>query len=73
MQTVAAEEGAAYGAGILAGVGAGVWPDVDTACERVVRVTSEVAPGEGQATLARQYRAYRALYPALRQVREALG
>ena len=69
VQTVAAEEGAAYGAGLLAGVGAGVWPDVDTACDRVVRVTSEVAPGEGQAMLAQQYRAYQALYPALKQYR----
>ncbi|MGV3520113.1 xylulokinase [Luteitalea sp.] len=72
VQTVAAEEGAAYGAGLLAGVGAGVWPDVDTACDRVVRVTSEVAPGDGHPVLARQYRAYQALYPALRQIREAL-
>ena len=29
-----------------------MWPDVDTACDRVVRVTAEVAPGEGQAVLA---------------------
>jgi xylulokinase len=72
VQTVAAEEGAAYGAGILAGVGAGVWPDVDTACERVVRVTSEVPPGEAQPLLARQYEAYRLLYPALRQIRDTL-
>jgi xylulokinase len=73
VQTVAAEEGAAYGAAVLAGVGAGVWPDVDVACERVVRVTSEVVPGDGQAVLARQYRAYQALYPALTQVRAALS
>ncbi len=72
VQTVAAEEGAAYGAGLLAGVGVGVWPDVDTACDRVVRVTSEVAPGEGRAVLQRQYRAYQALYPALKAVRDAL-
>jgi xylulokinase len=72
VQTVAAEEGAAYGAALLAGVGAGFWPDVDAACERVVRVTSDVVPSEGQPVLARQYRAYQALYPALRQVREVL-
>ena len=73
VQTVAAEEGAAYGAAVLAGVGAGAWPDVDTACARVVRVTSEVAPGDGQTVLARQYRAYQALYPALARIRAALG
>ena len=73
VQTVAAEEGAAYGAAVLAGVGAGLWSDVDSACERVVRVTSEVAPGEGRPVLERQYRAYRALYPALRQVRDVMS
>ena len=36
VETVAAEEGAAYGAAILAGVGAGVWPTVDEACDAVV-------------------------------------
>lgn len=72
VQTVAAEEGAAYGAALLAGVGAAVWPDVDTACERVVRVTSEVAPSGDAAVLARHYRAYQALYPALKTVRDLL-
>lgn len=71
VQTVAAEEGAAYGAAVLAGVGAGVWRDVDTACDRVVRITSETSPGEGRAVLADRYKAYRSLYPALRQIREA--
>ncbi len=68
VQTVASEEGAAYGAAVLAGVGAGVWPDVDAACDRVVRVTSEVAPGDGREVLDRQYRAFQALYPALRRI-----
>ncbi len=72
VQTVAAEEGAAYGAAVLAGVGAGLWADVDAACGRVVRVTSEVAPGDGRAALERQYRAFRALYPALRAIRAAV-
>jgi xylulokinase len=70
VQTVAAEEGAAYGAALLAGVGAGIWPDVDAACDGVVRVTSEVAPGEDAALLGRQYRAFQALYPALKAVRD---
>ena len=73
VQTVAAEEGAAYGAAILAGVGAGAWPDVETACDRVVRVTSEVPPGEAEAVLAQQYTAYQALYPALKAVRDLQG
>ena len=37
-EIVEAEEGAAYGAAILAGVGAGAWPSVDAACEAIVKV-----------------------------------
>jgi xylulokinase len=72
VSTVAAEEGAAYGAAILAGVGAGVWPSVDVACDSVVRVQHRIPadPG-GAATMGRQYRAYRALYPALASVYKA--
>src|SRR5207253_5551636 len=40
VETVKAEEGAAYGAALLAGVGAGAWASVDDACEKVVQVAS---------------------------------
>ena len=33
VEIVEAEEGAAYGAAILAGVGAQMWPSVDAACD----------------------------------------
>jgi xylulokinase len=69
VETVAAEEGAAYGAALLAGVGAGVWPSVDEACESVVRVASSVEPDAGAVdALNARYRAFRALYPALRRL-----
>ncbi len=69
VETVEAEEGAAYGAALLAGVGAGVWKTVDAACDSVVRVASRTAPNsENRATLARQYERFRALYPALRSM-----
>ena len=69
VQTVEAEEGAAYGAALLAGVGAGAWGTVDEACAGVVRVAAEVEPDpEASALMARQYEAYRAIYPALRVV-----
>ena len=42
VEIVEAEEGAAYGAAILAGVGAKVWPSVDEACSAVVRVALRV-------------------------------
>ncbi len=69
VETVAAEEGAAYGAGLLAGVGAGAWTTVDEACAAVVRTRDRVEPNtEDAATLAKLYEAFRALYPALRPV-----
>ena len=72
--TVEAEEGAAYGAALLAGVGAGAWPSVDEACEVVVREASRVAPDARAAELMnRQYEIFRALYPALREINERLS
>lgn len=73
VETVQAEEGAAYGAAILAAVGAGAWPSVNEACKAVVRVAAHTAPHpETVEVLDRHYRAFRALYPALRSVMELL-
>ena len=44
VEIVAAEEGAAYGAALLAGVGAGAWRTVDEACDAVVRVVTRIEP-----------------------------
>ncbi len=64
-----AEEGAAYGAALLAGVGVGIWPSVDAACAAVVRVARTLSPLEDSTRLMqRQYARYQRLYPALRQV-----
>lgn len=72
--TVNTTEGAAYGAALLAGVGAGVWPDVDAACDSVVRVTERVAPqDEAVERYGAVYRQYRALYPALKEIFRALS
>lgn len=71
VETVAAEEGAAYGAALLAGVGAGVWSDVDTACAHVVRIASRTEPDPPSVTaLDASYRRYTRLYPALRSIRD---
>jgi len=72
VQIVAAEEGAAYGAALLAGVGAGVWKTVDDACRQAVRISSVIEPNrESSAIMQQQYKKYRRLYPALRSMREA--
>jgi xylulokinase len=65
--TVATTEGAAYGAGLLAGVGAGWWGSVDAASEAVVRVTPVASPGPDAAVYAERHSVYRELYPALRE------
>jgi xylulokinase len=71
--TVEAEEGAAYGAALLAGVGSGAWPTVDAACDSVVRVASVISPQPSAVEIMdQQYKAYRALYPALRAITERL-
>jgi xylulokinase len=69
VETVAAEEGAAYGAAILAGVGAGRWPTVDAACDALVRSDQAIPPRPDVAThMSQRYQAYRRLYPALRGI-----
>jgi xylulokinase len=66
---VAADEGAAYGAALLAGVGAGVWPSVEAACEMAVHVAKRVEPNARNADLmSLRYAEYRKLYPTLRTV-----
>jgi len=67
LERVAVEEGAAYGAALLAGVRAGVFADARDAVARCVRVRDRVEPDpEWTAVYASGYERYRALYPALR-------
>jgi xylulokinase len=66
-----AEEGAAFGAALLAGVGAGAWPDTDAACAQAIRVAEQIAPDPASAqSYADGYKVFRRLYPALRSIRE---
>lgn len=66
--TLEAEEGPAYGAALLAGVGAGIFADVDDAVARCVRVQEHTPPDPAtQARYERVYAVYRELYPALKQ------
>jgi len=65
--TVETTEGAAYGAGLLAAVGAGWWGSVDAATDAVVRVTPVASPGPDARRYAERHAVYRDLYPALRE------
>lgn len=69
VETVEAEEGAAYGAAILAGVGAKCWGSVDQACDAIVRVAQRVSPDAvTREHMQRGYEMYRHIYPALKSV-----
>ncbi|HSZ63292.1 MAG TPA: xylulokinase [Terriglobales bacterium] len=69
VETVEAEEGAAYGAAILAGVGAKAWPSVDAACAAVVRVTGNTrANPENSLVMEKAYAEYRRIYPAMKSI-----
>jgi xylulokinase len=69
VELVEAEEGAAYGAAILAAVGARHWNSVDEACDAVVRVATRVAPRlDSSKLMQKNYSTYRRIYPALRSI-----
>lgn len=63
------EEAAAFGAALVAGVGAGVYADAGAACTRAVRLSDLVIhPDADRAhTYDGLYRQFTGLYPALRQ------
>jgi xylulokinase len=69
VETVEAEEGAAYGAAILAAVGAKAWPSVDAACDAVVRVAGTTSPdSKASLVLEKAYASYRRIYPAMKSI-----
>jgi xylulokinase len=69
VETVKAEEGAAYGAAILAAVGAKRWASVDEACGEIVQADKRIAPQPDVVALMRtQYEAYRRMYEAIQSV-----
>ncbi|MEK6720199.1 MAG: xylulokinase [Chloroflexota bacterium] len=63
--TVDTSEGAAYGAGLLAAVGAGWHETVEGAAGAFVTATPVAVPGPDAARYAEAHALYRGLYPAL--------
>ncbi len=64
--TVQTTEGAAYGAALLAGVGAGLWTSVEKACEATVRAEQVITPRtELVTTYSELHDRFRELYPIL--------
>lgn len=64
---IESEEGPGYGAAILAAVGCGVFPSVEAAAEKLVKVTATEEPDEELVEkYEEKYQKFRKLYPALR-------
>ena len=69
VETIEQEEGAAYGAAILAGVGAKMWSSVDDACKQIVRVRERIKPqADAAKTMTASYAAFRRVYPATKTI-----
>jgi len=72
--TVNTTEGAAYGAALLAGVGAGTWADVTSACKTCIKITGSTQPDPSQVDAYRKaYPLYQELYPALKSSFARMG
>ncbi len=71
--TVSAEEGAAFGAALLAATGTGAFDSIPSACKSVIQITSRAAPGSDNQTYEELYPLYRDLYPALSPTFNKLG
>ncbi|MCU0493886.1 MAG: xylulokinase [Chloroflexaceae bacterium] len=72
--TLAAEEGPAYGAALLAAVGVGHFASVDEAVDRCVQTSGSTAPNAAAVErYERVYAIYRELYPTLRAHMHALA
>ncbi len=62
--TLESDEGPAFGAAVLAGVGIGLWPDVQTACRATVKVKDRIEPSGVDYSQAQKK--YLDLYPCLK-------
>jgi xylulokinase len=74
VEILEAEEGAAYGAAILAAVGAQTWSSVEAASREFVKVAQRVAPQAAAVErMNSSYAAYRRMYPAIASVLAGFG
>ena len=70
VEILTAEEGGAFGAALMAGVGVGAWADLDAACGKGITVAERIEPDPAwQAAYAAGYEKWRKLYPALATLR----
>ena len=67
MQVISVDEGPAFGVALLAGVGVGIFNNVEEACSRTIKVKETIKPIKANVTIyERYYEIYHSLYPALK-------
>lgn len=70
VEILEAEEGAAFGAALLAGVGADHWKSVHEACSATIKIKQKVEPNnENSEILNNHYKSYGKIYQAFKDVR----
>jgi xylulokinase len=69
VEVLTAEEGGAFGAALMAGVGAKHWANLDEACAVAIEVAQRIVPEAAEVSAYKQgYAKWRKLYPALRSL-----
>lgn len=72
--TINITDSTAYGAALLAGVGAGVYASVPEACAQTIRIVDRIEPVPARARVYDEaYPIYRSLYQALKPAHDALA
>ena len=72
--TLRTSEGSAFGAALLAGVGAGIYSSVEESAREAIQIRECLAPLAANVQLYdRQYEVYRHLYPAVRDLAHQLA
>jgi xylulokinase len=72
--TLRTSEGSAFGAALLAGVGAGIYSSVEESAREAIQIRERMAPlAENVRIYDRQYEIYRNLYPAVRELAHQLA
>ena len=67
LDIIASEEGPGYGGALLAAVGCGEYPDVETAAKTVVKVTDVIEPDpELAAKYEKKYKEFKKIYPMIK-------
>jgi xylulokinase len=67
------KEEAAYGAALLAGVGVGIYEDLEKACQETIRTSNKEMPNSKRTKVYDEYyKIYTRLYPALKNINTIL-